>query len=59
MKATKTPEVAAAIVALRSAVDRFIAAAESGETTARMKMLEVSIEVQPAMENVVKAVTGR
>jgi hypothetical protein len=51
-------ERAKAIAALRAAVDRFIAAAESDAPTARMKMLEVSIEIAPAMENVVKAVTG-
>lgn len=47
-----------AVAALRSSVDRFIAQALSDEPTARMKMLETSIEVAPAMEGVVKAVTG-
>ncbi len=47
-----------AIAQLQSVVDRFIAEAVAEGPTHRMKMLEVSIEVQPAMEAVVKAVTG-
>ena len=50
-----------AIAALRETVERFIAAAEkaTGNHVAQKKMLELSIEVQPAMEDVVKAVTGK
>lgn len=50
-----------AIAALRNAIERFIGAAErvGSDPTAIKKMLEVSVEVQPAMEEVVKAVTGK
>lgn len=51
-------KISVAILTLRSAVERFISAAESTTPTARMKMLECSIEVAPAMEAVVKAVTN-
>lgn len=50
-----------AVAELRDAVERFIAAAErvGVDPTATKKMLEISIEVQPKMEEVVKAVTGK
>lgn len=52
----------AAIALLRDAVERFVFAAlkaEGGDPVAVKKMLETSIEVQPAMEEVVKAVTQK
>lgn len=51
----------AAVAALRDTIERFIAAAETAgkDHVALKKMLEVSVEVQPAMEEVVKAVTGK
>lgn len=44
---------------LRQLIERFIMAAESTEPAARMKMLEVSIEVQPKMEEIVKVATKK
>lgn len=53
---------AEAIVGLRDAVDRFIDSAmvaRAGDPVALKKMLELSIEVQPAMEALVKAVAQK
>lgn len=52
-----------AIAALRDTIERFISVAQEAERTknhaALKKMLENSVAVQPAMEEVVKAVTGK
>lgn len=49
-----------AIAHLRDTVERFISAAEQVEKdpTATKKMLAISVEVHPAMEELVKAATG-
>lgn len=57
-RATDKPKVEQAIVNLQAAVDRFIVAARVDGKNGLMKMLECSIQVQPAMEAVVKAVTN-
>lgn len=49
------------IAALRDAVDRFITAAQTASPknpVALKKMLEISIEVGPAMEKVVEVAAG-
>ena len=43
---------------LRAMVERFIAESLSTASTARMKMLEVSIAVQPKMEEMVRVATN-
>lgn len=60
-----TPELqakrSAAIAQLREAIEQFVFAAlkaENGDPVAIKKMLELSVEVQPAMEKVVEAVTN-
>jgi hypothetical protein len=52
---------AQAVAALRDTIERFITAAEkaASDHVALKKMLEISVEVQPAMEEVVKAATGK
>jgi hypothetical protein len=51
---------AQAIAALRNVIERFVFAALKVDTdpTAAKKMLEISVEVQPAMEELVKIVTN-
>lgn len=51
---------AQAIAHLRDVIERFVLAALKVDTdpTATKKMLEISIEVQPAMEELVKIVTN-
>lgn len=51
-------EIEAAVGDLREVIERFIIAAENEDFTATKKMLEISVEVEPAMQAVVKAKTG-
>jgi hypothetical protein len=54
-------ELNQAVEALRNTLERFIASAQKASPlnpVATKKMLEVSVEVQPAMEEVVKIATG-
>ena len=44
---------------LRQLIEQFLVNAEQTTPVARMKMLEVSISVRPAMEEIVKVATER
>lgn len=48
-----------AIAQLRARVEEFIAHACTETPAARLKMLETSIEIDPLMQKIVKAVTGK
>lgn len=57
--AVRRAEIEVAVGDLRAAVERFIIAAEDESNfTATKKMLECSVEVEPAMQAVVRAKTG-